>query len=109
MTSSLSHPNIVTVREVIEPDAGAPVMVMDLLEGEPLDYKLLRGGRLSLGEAAAILVPVISAVLTPQHFHEHATHAEFFHQHFLVKGTEAANACWATMANISSLKHQAAA
>jgi 6,7-dimethyl-8-ribityllumazine synthase len=49
-------------------------------------------------------VPVISAVLTPQHFHEHATHAEFFHKHFVVKGTEAANACWATMANIGRLK-----
>ena len=49
-------------------------------------------------------VPVISAVLTPQHFHEHATHAEFFHKHFVVKGTEAAHACWATMANIGQLK-----
>lgn len=54
-------------------------------------------------------VPVISAVLTPQHFHEHATHAEFFHKHFIVKGAEAASACWATMANIARLKEQAVA
>jgi 6,7-dimethyl-8-ribityllumazine synthase len=53
-------------------------------------------------------VPVISAVLTPQHFHEHATHAEFFHKHFLVKGTEAALACWTTMANIAQLKQERA-
>ena len=53
-------------------------------------------------------VPVISAVLTPQHFHEHATHAEFFHKHFLVKGTEAAHACWTTMANIGQLKQERA-
>jgi 6,7-dimethyl-8-ribityllumazine synthase len=54
-------------------------------------------------------VPVISAVLTPQHFHEHATHAEFFLKHFVVKGMEAANACWTTMANIARLKEQAVA
>src|SRR5690349_11105384 len=27
-------------------------------------------------------VPVISAVLTPQQFHEHAEHRAFFHEHF---------------------------
>jgi 6,7-dimethyl-8-ribityllumazine synthase len=53
-------------------------------------------------------VPVISVVLTPQHFHEHTTHAEFFHKHFVVKGAEAANACWATMANVGRLKQAAA-
>lgn len=53
-------------------------------------------------------VPVISAVLTPQYFHEHATHAEFFHKHFVVKGTEAAHACWTTMANIGPLKQERA-
>jgi len=53
-------------------------------------------------------VPVISVVLTPQHFHEHATHTEFFHKHFLVKGAEAAHACWTTMANIGQLKQERA-
>lgn len=48
-------------------------------------------------------VPVLSAVLTPQHFHEHATHAEFFHRHLAVKGVEAAQACRATMENIGKL------
>jgi 6,7-dimethyl-8-ribityllumazine synthase len=38
-------------------------------------------------------VPVISAVLTPHHFHSHDEHHAFFHQHFLVKGREAAHAC----------------
>lgn len=51
-------------------------------------------------------VPVLSVVLTPQHFHEHATHTELFHKHFIVKGMEAANACWATMVNIGRLKEQ---
>jgi 6,7-dimethyl-8-ribityllumazine synthase len=52
-------------------------------------------------------VPVISAVLTPQRFHEHGEHQRFFHQHFLVKGQEAAAACARTMANIAGVKQQA--
>ena len=43
-------------------------------------------------------VPVLSAVLTPQHFHEHDTHQQFFSEHFVVKGAEVANACAATLA-----------
>jgi 6,7-dimethyl-8-ribityllumazine synthase len=53
-------------------------------------------------------VPVISAVLTPQHFHEHAEHLRFFREHFVVKGTEAATACAATIANIAATRQLAA-
>src|ERR1700712_1330447 len=42
-------------------------------------------------------VPIISAVLAPQHFHDHEDHKRFFHEHFVVKGTEAARACSATI------------
>jgi 6,7-dimethyl-8-ribityllumazine synthase len=42
-------------------------------------------------------VPVISVVLTPQHFHDHDEHRAFFTQHFVVKGTEAASACFDTL------------
>ena len=42
-------------------------------------------------------VPVISCVLTPQRFHEHQEHRDFFRAHFLVKGAEAAAACLATL------------
>jgi len=38
-------------------------------------------------------VPVISAVLTPHHFHEHETHRGFFFDHLETKGSEAARAC----------------
>ena len=38
-------------------------------------------------------VPVLSAVLTPQQFHEHETHIEFFRVHMLTKGKELAEAC----------------
>src|SRR2546428_11407284 len=40
-------------------------------------------------------VPVLSAVLTPHHFHEHAAHQEFFKQHMLINGKELAEACLA--------------
>ena len=42
-------------------------------------------------------VPVISAVLTPHHFHSHEEHREFFHEHFRLKGKEAARACADTL------------
>lgn len=48
-------------------------------------------------------VPVISAVLTPHHFHEHAQHLSFFASHFDLKGREAARACVATMQSLASL------
>lgn len=38
-------------------------------------------------------VPVLSAVLTPHHFHEHADHLDFFGTHLVKKGVEAARAC----------------
>ena len=38
-------------------------------------------------------VPVLSVVLTPQQFHEHTTHHEFFAQHLALKGQEAAQTC----------------
>ena len=48
-------------------------------------------------------VPVISAVLTPHHFHEHVTHQAFFFEHFKVKGVEAARACHHTMEALAKL------
>lgn len=42
-------------------------------------------------------VPVFSGVLTPQQFHEHAEHHDFFHQHMRHKGEELARACLTTL------------
>ena len=44
-------------------------------------------------------VPIISAVLTPHHFHEHETHLNFFGEHFVTKGVETANACIQVLEN----------
>src|SRR3982075_4753949 len=38
-------------------------------------------------------VPVFSAVLTPQQFHETQAHFDFFRKHFAVKGIEVAEGC----------------
>jgi 6,7-dimethyl-8-ribityllumazine synthase len=48
-------------------------------------------------------VPVISAVLTPHHFHSHDEHASFFAEHFRVKGEEAARACARTIQSLALL------
>jgi 6,7-dimethyl-8-ribityllumazine synthase len=48
-------------------------------------------------------IPVISAVLTPRHFHAHAEHQRFFAEHFVVKGTEAAQACLQTVESLARL------
>jgi 6,7-dimethyl-8-ribityllumazine synthase len=53
-------------------------------------------------------VPVLSAVLTPHHFHDHAEHHRFYFDHFVVKGQEVARACAATIANLQPLKQAAA-
>ena len=45
-------------------------------------------------------VPIISMVLTPQNFHEHEAHHDFFLEHFKVKGGEAAVACVKTLENL---------
>jgi 6,7-dimethyl-8-ribityllumazine synthase len=48
-------------------------------------------------------VPVISAVLTPHHFHEHETHRAFFAAHLREKGGEAARACSHTVDALARL------
>jgi 6,7-dimethyl-8-ribityllumazine synthase len=48
-------------------------------------------------------VPLISAVLTPHHFHEHQTHVDFFGEHLSEKGAEAARACVGALAALDEL------
>jgi len=48
-------------------------------------------------------VPVLSAVLTPHHFHEHAVHEAFFKDHMRVKGKELAEACVSIIENLSAV------
>ncbi len=54
-------------------------------------------------------VPVFSAVLTPQQFHESQAHFEFFRKHFAIKGIEVAEACANTLLSLERLRGQVAA
>jgi 6,7-dimethyl-8-ribityllumazine synthase len=49
-------------------------------------------------------VPVLSAVLTPQRFHEHEAYERFFEQHMLIKGKELAEACAAIIKSTAALE-----
>ena len=50
----LQHPNICTVHDVGETETGQHFIVMELLEGETLEDRLKRDGRLPIGEALKI-------------------------------------------------------
>jgi 6,7-dimethyl-8-ribityllumazine synthase len=54
-------------------------------------------------------VPILSAVLTPHHFHEHAVHVEFFKQHMQTKGKELAEACVSIVEKLAGLEPAAEA
>ena len=51
--------------------------------------------------------PIISMVLTPQQFHEHEDHRQFFREHLKTKGREAAVACARTMENLKQVTQAA--
>jgi 6,7-dimethyl-8-ribityllumazine synthase len=48
-------------------------------------------------------VPILSAVLTPHHFHDHADHQEFFRSHMAIKGKELAGACLAIIESLAAV------
>ena len=54
-------------------------------------------------------VPVFSAVLTPEQFHETEAHYDFFRKHFATKGVEVAEACANTLLSLERLRGQVAA
>ena len=48
-------------------------------------------------------VPILSAVLTPHHFHDHAVHQEFFRTHMATDGRELAEACLSIINNLAEV------
>jgi len=60
-TARIDHPHIVDVVDVGEHD-GMPFLVMEFLEGETLADLLAARGRLDVGEALELLLPVLAAV-----------------------------------------------
>lgn len=62
--ASVGHPCVVEVFDVVELADGAPLLVMEYLEGETLGALLQRESPLSLERALSLLLPVIAAVGT---------------------------------------------
>jgi hypothetical protein len=60
--SAARHPHVVRIFDILDEDGQPPVIAMELLVGASLRERLDRTPRLPLAEAAALLVPVISAV-----------------------------------------------
>lgn len=54
-------------------------------------------------------VPILSVVLTPHNFHEHESHQQYFFDHLLKKGEEAAHACIKTLENRAQVMQEKAA
>lgn len=61
---AVDHPNIAEMYEVLESAGDTPLLVSELLRGETLAQKLSRSPMLALGEAASLILPVVSAVGT---------------------------------------------
>ncbi len=59
--AALRHPNVVSAYDVGVED-GQPYIVMELLEGETLASRLRSSVRLSLGEIAAVFLPICMAI-----------------------------------------------
>jgi serine/threonine-protein kinase len=62
VTSSLGHPHIVQVFDFGTAPSGEPYLVMEYLEGEDLDQRIRRVGRLRLASAINIVKQVASAL-----------------------------------------------
>ena len=60
--TAIQHPNVIEVFDVFADAEGTPVMVMELLKGEPFSRYRQRTGALRLHDAAAILLPAARAV-----------------------------------------------
>jgi len=59
---AVQHPNVVQIHDVLQMAEGAPVMVMDLLEGQSLAQRLAEERRLPVPEVARIVLKVLPAI-----------------------------------------------
>jgi eukaryotic-like serine/threonine-protein kinase len=59
---AVRHPHVVDVHDVIEASDGSPVLVMDLLDGEPLRARLDRDRTLPVAEVVRIAETVLDAL-----------------------------------------------
>ena len=62
ITSHLGHPHLVTVFDFGQAESGEPYLVMEYLEGEDLDHRLRRVGRLPIETTVHVVRQVASAL-----------------------------------------------
>jgi serine/threonine-protein kinase len=62
ITSRLGHPHLVAVVDYGQAESGEPYLVMEYLEGEDLDHRLRRVGRLPIDTVVRIVKQVASAL-----------------------------------------------
>jgi serine/threonine-protein kinase len=62
ITSHLGHPHLVTVMDFGQAKSGEPYLVMEYLDGEDLDHRLRRVGRMSIEAAVHVIRQVASAL-----------------------------------------------
>jgi serine/threonine-protein kinase len=62
ITSHLGHPHLVTVIDFGQAESGEPYLVMEYLEGEDLDHRLRRVGRLPIETTVHVIRQVASAL-----------------------------------------------
>jgi eukaryotic-like serine/threonine-protein kinase len=60
--AALSHPNICTIFEINQTDAGAPFIAMELVRGETLTSVIARSGQLPLKQVVHVAVQVADAL-----------------------------------------------
>jgi serine/threonine protein kinase len=66
ITSRLGHPHLVSVVDFGQAESGEPYLVMEYLEGEDLDHRLRRVGRMPI-EAVAHVVKQVASALSAAH------------------------------------------
>src|SRR4051812_12965325 len=62
VAAAISHPNVVQVFGTTEAEDGTPAIVMELLEGQSLADHLHQERKLTLSQAAHVLLPVLGAL-----------------------------------------------
>ncbi len=62
VTSQLGHPHIVQVFDFGTAPSGEPYLVMEYLEGEDLDQRIRRVGRIRLAEVGSVIKQIASAL-----------------------------------------------
>jgi serine/threonine protein kinase len=62
VTSQLAHPNVIQLLDFGSTPAGQPYLVMEYLEGEDLEHRLGRVGRLPLAAAVDVVRQIASAL-----------------------------------------------